>query len=324
MVRTVLLFLLLAGMLPAPANAETIVLRGRNTITAPIVKTAPDAVFLDLGFDILRVPRKAIVEIRKDVPVDQAGRQTVVREKSLYATGDPNLFSTVAGVRKFGPAVVVVKSPGGIGSGFIVHEKGYLITNFHVVKGQKHLSVTQFVDTGPELIRIVHTDVRIVALDPFHDLAVLQIEKQADKKFPWVVLSPGEPLLGEKVFVIGNPLGLERTVTEGILSHTGRLFEGLLYLQVDASVNPGNSGGPLFNGRGQVIGVVNMGIPSMQGLNFAIPVQHVRFLLDHMDAFAYDKSNSESGFVYISAPPNPEKEKKPEEGEKKKQDKEPK
>ena len=96
-------------------------------------------------------------------------------------------------------------------------------------------------------------------------------------------------------------------MTEGILSHTGRLFAGSLYLQIDASVNPGNSGGPLFNGRGQVIGVVNMGVPVMQGLNFAIPVRHVAFLLDHIEAYAYDASNSESGFVYVAAPPNPQK-----------------
>ena len=112
MVRTVFVFLLLVGILPAPTDAETIVLRGRNTISAAIVKTTPDAVFLDLGFDILRVPRKAIVEIRKTASNDQARRPAAAREKSLYATGDPSLSSTVEGVRKFGPAVVVVKSPG--------------------------------------------------------------------------------------------------------------------------------------------------------------------------------------------------------------------
>lgn len=186
-----------------------------------------------------------------------------------------------------------------------MHEDGFLITNFHVIEGQKHLTVTQFVQLGSELKRVVHKAIRIVALDAFHDLAVLQIEDPQAGPFPSVVLSLEEPVYGESVFVIGNPAGLERTVTEGILSHTGRLFEGSLYLQIDASVNPGNSGGPLFNGRGQVIGVVNMGSRVMQGLNFAIPARHVTFLLDHVEAYAYDQSNSESGFVYVAAPPNP-------------------
>jgi serine protease Do len=227
--------------------------------------------------------------------------------KGLYVLGNPQVYSTVEGVQAFGPAVVVVKSPAGLGSGFIVHEDGYLITNFHVIEGQKHFTVTQFVQEGAELKRVIHKKIRIVALDAFHDLAVLQIEEEHETPFPKVVLSLDEPVFGESVFVIGNPAGLERTVTEGILSHTGRLFEGSLYLQLDASVNPGNSGGPLFNGHGQVIGVVNMGSRIMQGLNFAIPVRHVTFLLDHIEAYAYDTSNSESGFVYVSAPPNPHK-----------------
>ena len=203
--------------------------------------------------------------------------------------------------------MVVVKSPAGLGSGFIVHAGGYLITNFHVIEGQKHLTVTQFVQSGAELKRVIHQNIRIVALDAFHDLAVLQIEDDHAGPFPTVVLGTDSPVYGENVFVIGNPAGLERTVTEGILSHTGRLFEGKLFLQIDASVNPGNSGGPLFNGQGQVIGVVNMGSRIMQGLNFAIPVRHVTFLLEHIEAYAYDHSNSESGFVYVLAPPNPTK-----------------
>lgn len=288
--------------------AETIVLKDRNSITAPVIKESAEHVYVDLGFDILKIPRDVITAI--DSPA--ATRETSASpapgvDKGLYSVGRPQVRSTVDGVRTFGPAVVVVKSPAGLGSGFIVHEDGYLITNFHVIEGQKHLTVTQFVQQGAELKRLIHQSVRIVALDVFHDLAVLQIEDPDAAPFPTVVLSLEEPVYGESVFVIGNPAGLERTVTEGILSHTGRLFEGSLYLQIDASVNPGNSGGPLFNGRGQVIGVVNMGSRIMQGLNFAIPARHVTFLLDHAEAFAYDQSNSESGFVYVSAPPNPRK-----------------
>ena len=303
----VILLTIAALVVSGVAGAETIVLRDRKTLTAPIIKQTVDHIYVDLGFDVLRIPRNAVHEITERAATPTTPGTGTVHADGLYATGDPRLGSTVEGVKAFGSAVVVVKSPAGLGSGFIVHADGYLITNFHVIEGQKHLTVTQFVPRGPEMVHKVHEKVRIVAIDAFHDLAVLQIQDPSAAPFPTVVLGTGEPQYGEQVFVIGNPLGLERTVTEGILSHTGRLFAGSLYLQIDASVNPGNSGGPLFNGRGQVIGVVNMGVPVMQGLNFAIPVRHVAFLLDHIEAYAYDASNSESGFVYVAAPPNPQK-----------------
>ena len=298
---------LIALTLGGGAGAETIVLKDRSRIAAPIIKTSADNIYVDLGFDILKIPRGSIAAIERQAAPAAPRSSSTVQAEGLYVLGNPQVHSTAEGVQAFGPAVVVVKSPGGLGSGFIVHADGYLITNFHVIKGQKHFTVTQFVQSGEELKRVIHDQIRIVALDAFHDLAVLQIENEHEAPFPTVVLSPHKTVYGENIFVIGNPAGLERTVTEGILSHTGRLFEGKLYLQIDASVNPGNSGGPLFNGHGQVIGVVNMGSRVMQGLNFAIPVRHVMFLLDHIEAYAYDKSNSESGFVYVMAPPNPTK-----------------
>lgn len=307
-IRIALMVMTIMAAVAVGVGAETIQLKDRNSISAPVIKESADHVYVDLGFDILKIPRTSIAGIDTSPPSGpQPPSASAAAGHGLYTLGNPRVHSTVEGVQAFGPAVVVVKSPAGLGSGFIVHEEGYLITNFHVIEGQKHLTVTQFVQEGAELKRVIHDEIRIVALDAFHDLAVLQIENDHETPFPTVTLSLDEPVYGESVFVIGNPAGLERTVTEGILSHTGRLFEGSLYLQIDASVNPGNSGGPLFNGHGQVIGVVNMGSRIMQGLNFAIPARHVTFLLDHIEAYAYDTSNSESGFVYVSAPPNPSK-----------------
>jgi len=306
--KTMTMMILLTVLaLCGDVDADTIVLKDRNRISAPVIKESSEHVYVDLGFDILKIPRESIASVGSSSASALQTPTSPIENNGLYAVGDPQVHSTVDGVQAFGPAVVVVKSPAGLGSGFIVHASGYLITNFHVIEGQKHFTVTQFVQKGAELKHVIHKEIRIVALDAFHDLAVLQIEDEHEAPFPTVVLGLEEPVYGESVFVIGNPAGLERTVTEGILSHAGRLFEGSLYLQIDASVNPGNSGGPLFNGHGQVIGVVNMGSRIMQGLNFAIPVRHVTFLLDHIEAYAYDKSNSESGFVYVSAPPNPSK-----------------
>ncbi len=105
------------------------------------------------------------------------------------------------------------------------------------------------------------------------------------------------------MFAIGSPLGLERTVTEGILSTKTREMMGELYLQTTAQINPGNSGGPLFNLQGEVVGVTNMKINFGEGLGFAIPVEALKFFLDHRDAYAYSADNPSNPFRYLE-PPN--------------------
>ena len=142
------------------------------------------------------------------------------------------------------------------------------------------------------------------------DLALLEIPVQKDLAFQPVVLASGhDHREGDEVFAIGNPLGLERSVSRGIVSTRNRNFGGLAYIQMTAQINPGNSGGPLFNSRGEVIGVTNMGIPSGEGLGFAIPAVYVKHFLDNNDAWAFDKDNPNTGFRYQDAPrrknPNP-------------------
>ncbi|MGD2088986.1 MAG: trypsin-like peptidase domain-containing protein [Candidatus Aminicenantes bacterium] len=292
--------------------AEIIVLKGGSQVKGTILKRDLSIVVVDLGFDVLSIPQNEILEIRKEKNISEKAPTSFKDNQGVLYTAKPLIEkSTVEGVSSFAPAVVVVRSPAGLGSGFLINKSGYLVTNFHVIMGQKHITVTQFKKSGAELNRIIHKNVRIVALDPFHDLAVLQVKGKLDEPFRPIVFSPEEKSrVGEKVFVIGNPLGLERSVTEGVVSHTARNFGGRLYLQVDASVNPGNSGGPLFNSRGEAIGVINMGVRSMQGLNFAIPIRHVKYILDHIDAFAYNETNPLSGYVYSPPPPNPQKKKK--------------
>ena len=105
------------------------------------------------------------------------------------------------------------------------------------------------------------------------------------------------------MFAIGSPLGLERTVTEGIVSTKTRPMQGELYLQTTAQINPGNSGGPLFNLQGEVVGVTNMKITFGEGLGFAIPVVAVKYFLEHRDAYAYDNDNPSNPYRYLE-PPN--------------------
>lgn len=298
------LYIALAA-LAGSTYAENVALRGGAKVQAPLLKDADNAVVLDLGFDVLRIPRDEVLAIYAN---QQTAEDTVPTDTNqLYAVESPARITTAEAAKLYAPAVVLVKTAKGLGSGFFINKKGYLITNFHVIAGEKHIAVTQFLKEGKVLRRIVHKEVEIVAAAPFHDLVVLRL-KEFDTEITPVFFAPGEDLgIGETVFAIGNPLGLERTVTEGVLSQTHRNFGGILYLQVDAPVNPGNSGGPLFNARGQVVGIINMGVPTMEGLNFAIPARHAKYILDHIDAFAYDATNPESGFVYPDPPRRPGK-----------------
>jgi serine protease Do len=295
--------LILALLVPS-AYANDVILRGGAKIQAPLLKQADDATVLDLGFEVLRIPNSEILATYEDQVVEGTVPDDTNR---LYFVQMPERITTAEAAELYAPSVVVVKTAAGLGSGFFINKAGYLITNFHVIAGEKKISVTQFLQENSILRRVVHKDVDIVATAPFHDLAVLKL-KDFDTEITPVIFAPSEELgVGETVFAIGNPLGLERTVTEGVLSQTHRNFGGILYLQVDAPVNPGNSGGPLFNARGQVIGIINMGVPSMEGLNFAIPARHATYILDHIDAFAYDATNPESGFVYPDPPRRPGK-----------------
>ncbi|MCF7818898.1 MAG: trypsin-like peptidase domain-containing protein [Kiritimatiellales bacterium] len=293
------------AVLAVNALAEDVTLKGGAKVQGPLLKDSGDAVVIDLGYDVLRIPRDEVLALYTDAPTDESPAPTDTNR--LYTVSSPEHITTAEAAKLYAPAVVLVKTAAGLGPGFFINKKGYLITNFHVIAGEKHISVTQFLQEGKILRRVLHKDVEIVATAPFHDLAVLRI-KDFDTEITSVVFAPEEDLhIGETVFAIGNPLGLERTVTEGVLSQTHRNFGGILYLQVDAPVNPGNSGGPLFNARGQVIGIINMGVPSMEGLNFAIPARHPQYILDHIDAFAYDATNPESGFVYPDPPRRPGK-----------------
>lgn len=142
--------------------------------------------------------------------------------------------------------------------------------------------------------------VKIEAINPFFDLALLKVEDIGDAKIKYAYLGDVDRIeVGETVFAIGNPLGLERTVTDGVISTTNRVFDGLVYIQTNADINPGNSGGPLFNLAGEVVGVTNMGYIFFGGLGFAIPVDYVKHFIDNRDAFAYDKDNPNTGFKYI-------------------------
>lgn len=204
---------------------------------------------------------------------------------SLEALTASEAFERVA------PAVVIVSVSGvidysgiipqeteGIGSGFIINEEGYILTNYHVIKGAKEVVVT--LSDGRDV------KAKVINYDENKDIAMLKISDDSVKVPAVVELGDSDALKpGEQVLAIGTPLSKDfnQTVTSGIVSAVNRTVETnsavkLNLIQTDAAINPGNSGGPLVNTRGEVVGVNNMKIASseVEGIGFSIPINEIK------------------------------------------------
>jgi len=292
-------------------GADVIQLKEESSVRGRILVEKPGYVVVDLGFEVISIPRESIVRIggAEETAGDKEGQPamrpaTGSGEKLYRGAGAEQGERTVRElVRELGEAVVQVRTPGGLGSGFFINEEGYLITNFHVIEGETEFSVEVYHRKEGQLDRAIYKKVRILAMNKFQDLALLKIEDEGAPKFKTVALGDLDILeVGERVFAIGSPLGLERTVTEGIVSTKTRQVEGGLYLQTTAQINPGNSGGPLFNLRGEVMGVINMKLLAVEGIGFAIPVDALKYFLKHREAYSYDTDNPSNPYRYLSPP----------------------
>lgn len=234
--------------------------------------------------------------------VAQANQTTIAQSRTgaILSATDPNFIANA--VERVGPAVVRINSSRtvktrvpaifndpffrqffggevpsgpssrverGTGSGFVISADGLILTNAHVVSGADTVSVT--LKDGREFSG------KVVGQDPLTDVAVVRVQAN---NLPIVSLGNSDSLkAGEWAIAIGNPLGLDNTVTAGIISATGRSSsevrvadKRVSFIQTDAAINPGNSGGPLLNQRGEVIGMNTAIIGGAQGLGFAIPI----------------------------------------------------
>ena len=173
--------------------------------------------------------------------------------------------------------------PQGSGSGFVWSKQGYLVTNFHVIYGADTIKVT--------LADRSEHQAKIVGADPDHDLAVLQIKVSESLLEPLAIGASHDLRVGQKVLAIGNPFGLDHTLTTGVVSALGRTIKSMSnrtiegVIQTDAAINPGNSGGPLLDSSGRLIGV-NTQIVSPSGayagIGFAVPVDTVNRIVPEL------------------------------------------
>ncbi|EOA24063.1 hypothetical protein CARUB_v10017283mg [Capsella rubella] len=240
----------------------------------------------------------------------------------LFQENTPSVvYITNLAVRQDAFTLDVLEVPQGSGSGFVWDKQGHIVTNYHVIRGASDLRVT--------LADQSTFDAKVVGFDQDKDVAVLRIDAPKDKLRPIPVGVSADLLVGQKVFAIGNPFGLDHTLTTGVISGlrreissaaTGRPIQDVI--QTDAAINPGNSGGPLLDSSGTLIGI-NTAIYSpsgaSSGVGFSIPVDTVGGIVDQLVKFgkvtrpilgikfAPDQSVEQlgvSGVLVLDAPPS--------------------
>jgi S1-C subfamily serine protease len=186
------------------------------------------------------------------------------------------VFITNTALRRDLWSLNVMEVPQGSGSGFVWDLEGHIVTNFHVIYGANTISVVM--SEGSDY------QAKVVGVDPDHDLAVLKIQAPREKLVPVLLGSSRDLRVGQKVLAIGNPFGLDHTLTTGVVSALGRTIRSMTertidgVVQTDAAINPGNSGGPLLDSAGRLIGVnTQIYSPSgaFAGIGFAVPVDMV-------------------------------------------------
>jgi len=256
----------------AAGIADSALMQNHNAQAQPIQLSGTQGTLPSFA-DLVEKVKPAVVSVR-------------VKTQAASETGDQSLDDLPPQLRRFfrergegnGPAKPQPRQGMAQGSGFFVSQDGYVVTNNHVVENA--VEVQLVTDGGKTL------DAKVVGTDPRTDLALLKVKDAGD--FPFVQLADGKARIGDWVLAIGNPFGLGGTVTAGIVSAQGRDIGSGPYddfIQIDAPINRGNSGGPTFNQKGEVVGV-NTAIFSPSGGNvgiaFAIPASTVKQVVDSL------------------------------------------
>jgi serine protease Do len=248
-----------------PSVAQTLTTKPQGTIATPAARPASFA-------ELAKKLSPSVVNI-KVVKVEKAAfnRPEVEIPEGQFGDLFKRFFQEM-------PQAPESRRTQGAGSGVIISKDGYILTNNHVVEGAKEVTVT--------FANQKEYKARVVGRDPKTDLAILKVK--ANKPLPAVTMGDSSQLqVGDWVLAIGNPFGLNNTVTAGIVSAKGRVIGAGPYddfIQTDASINPGNSGGALLNMKGELVGINTAIIPNGQGIGFAIPVNTAKPLVPQLIA----------------------------------------
>jgi hypothetical protein len=202
---------------------------------------------------------------------------------------------------KVAPSTVFIKTDKGAGTGFFALSNGTLFTAFHVIDGATRVSIKTHAGD-------IYDDVTLIAKDERRDIAVLKVR---GFDLPTVPLGNSSPITpGQKVYVIGNPLGAEKlkaTITDGIVSGIRDFEDGYKVIQVTAPISPGNSGGPALDEKGNAVGIVVFRLTQGESLNFAVPINYARGLLDGDDGLKplkqFSKTDADVDLFAISPYP---------------------
>ncbi len=218
----------------------------------------------------------------------QEAKSLIEHEKNTIEVFEKNRFSVVnissLKTAKDFWTMDVHEIPAGVGSGFVWDSQGHIVTNFHVAQGADNYLITFYND--PKQYKAKH-----VGGYPFKDIAVLKLVEMPKTLIPIVPGNSKNLLIGQKAVAIGNPFGLDSTVTQGIVSALNRKINGIGgvtingIIQTDAAINPGNSGGPLIDSRGMVIGMNTMiysGSGTSSGVGFAIPINTINQIVPQL------------------------------------------
>ncbi len=237
----------------------------------------------------MKKPGEPFESLFRLINADPGGESAPSSSPRTAVPGDSDLLdaysqAVISVVQKVGPAVIAVtgrrgdRTGGGMGSGFLITPDGYALTNSHVVHGRDRMgAVTQDGDS---------LDAELIGDDPSTDTALIRVSA---RDLPHAELGDSEALrVGQLVIAMGNPLGFQSTVSTGVVSALGRALRGeggrLIddIIQHTAPLNPGNSGGPLVDSRGRVVGINTAIIPMAQGLGFAVPGSTARWVVTEL------------------------------------------
>ncbi|MDD7986706.1 trypsin-like peptidase domain-containing protein [Lentisphaera marina] len=286
------------------AKKERVTLKNGSVISTKILKEYDSNIIIDVGSDLVKIDKKDIHsrELIKDKNEEVVEADEI---NDIYTIGRRAVAPVKELVDRVNESVVMVKTPRGLGSGVIISDSGYLLTNYHVVERETQITVTLYKKTQTAFEKIELKKVKIIALHPYRDIALLKLDLEEEKGLSLKAASFSPDFKidpGNMIFAIGSPLGLERTVTQGIVSSNMRNLGQLRFIQTDTAINPGNSGGPMFNANGEVVGLVCAGSAQFQGLGFAIPMTDIINFLTHRSAYLYDESQPQNGIHYHQPP----------------------